>query len=231
MTGIGSGLGGAFNILYIDLPGFGRTISTGSGYDMETLADSLKMILDELHLEKVVILGYSMGGRVALAFTIMHPRHVRTLILESASAGLKTASERIQRAAVDEERARKIISDYQAFLDEWEGMGLFQTQKTLSEESSSRQRKMRESQQPEEVADSLRKYGTGVQPSYWDKLPQLDMPVLLIAGGRDRKFVSINREMAERIPHATLEIVEGAGHNIHLESREKFGTIISEFLT
>lgn len=231
MADIGSKLGERFNILYIDLPGFGRTKSTVAGYDMEMLADSLKMILDELGLEKIDILGYSMGGRVALAFSILHPQHVRSLILESASAGLKTVSERAHRAAVDEERAGKITSDYRTFLDEWEDMGLFQTQKSLSEEASRRQRKMRESQKPEEVADSLRKYGTGVQPSYWDRLSELDMPVLLIAGGRDQKFVSINRKMEKRIPRATLEIVEGAGHNIHLESREKFGTIISEFLT
>ena len=146
MADIGSKLGERFNILYIDLPGFGRTKSTVAGYDMEMLADSLKMILDELGLEKIDILGYSMGGRVALAFSILHPQHVRSLILESASAGLKTVSERAHRAAVDEERAGKITSDYRTFLDEWEDMGLFQTQKSLSEEASRRQRKMRESQ-------------------------------------------------------------------------------------
>lgn len=228
---VGAGLGDRFNILYIDLPGFGGTRSTGCDYDMEHVADSLRLKLDEVGLPEAHVLGYSMGGRVALSFAILHPERVRSLILESASPGLKTASDRTARSAVDEERAVKITDDYTAFLDEWENMGLFQSQQSLPEEASREQRNMRSSQIPEEVADSLRKYGTGVQPSYWARLDGLHMPVLLIAGERDRKFVAINEEMLENIPHAALEVVEGAGHNIHLESQEKFDTIISEFLT
>lgn len=231
LTEVGAGLGEKFNMLYIDLPGFGGTRSTGCDYDMEHLADSLKLKLDELEMPEVHVLGYSMGGRVALSFAALHPERVRSLILESASPGLKTAADRAARIKVDEERAVKITDDYAAFLDEWENMGLFQSQASLPEEVSRAQRDMRGSQIPEEVADSLRKYGTGVQPAYWDRLPELRMPVLLIAGERDSKFISINEEMLKSIPHASLEVVEGAGHNIHLESQEKFVTIISEFLT
>ncbi len=231
MEHISAGLGRRFNILYVDLPGFGRTGSTGFDYDMEMLAHALKATLDELGLKKVHVLGYSMGGRTALAFAIHHPECVRTLILESASPGIGTASGREARIAVDEARAVKITADYRNFLDEWENMGLFQTQQGLSGEAFLDQRRMRESQNPKEVADSLRKYGTGTQPAYWDRLPELDMPVLLMVGARDVKFITINEEMQKSIPGAVLEIVEGAGHNIHLESREKFDTIISEFLT
>lgn len=231
LAGVGVALGGRFNILYIDLPGFGGTRSTGHDYDMEVLSGALENKLDELGLSEVHVFGYSMGGRVALSFGILHPECIRSLILESASPGLKTASDREARKAIDEERAVKITDDYRAFLDEWEGMGLFQSQQSLSEEAFHEQRKMRESQIPEEVADSLRKYGTGIQPAYWDRLAELKMPVLLIAGERDSKFVSINEEMQESIPHARFEVVEGAGHNIHLESQEKFDTMISEFLT
>lgn len=231
MTEIGRALDGHFNLLYVDLPGFGRSKSTGCDYDMETVTDGLNKILDELTLEKVHVLGYSMGGRVALAFGVHHPGRALSLVLESTSPGLKTAEDRQDRIAVDEARAVKITDDYRAFLDEWENMGLFRTQKDISEEASLRQRMMRESQRPEEVADSLRKYGTGVQPSYWDRLSELGMPVLLIAGERDLKFVSINEEMQKSLPRARLAIVQHAGHNIHLESQEKFDTIISEFLT
>lgn len=231
LAGVGAGLGGRFNILYVDLPGFGGTQSTGHDYDMEVLSGALENKLDELELQKVHVFGYSMGGRVALSFAIYHPERVRSLILESASPGLRTASDREARQEIDEARAVKITDDYRAFLDEWESMGLFQSQQSLPKGTFQKQRKMRESQIPEEVADSLRKYGTGVQPAYWDRLSELKMPVLLIAGERDSKFVSINEEMQESIPHARFEVVEGAGHNIHLESQEKFDTMISEFLT
>lgn len=231
MKEVGDTLGRTFNILYVDLPGFGRSKSSAVNYDMETVAYNLKMILDELKLEKVHVLGYSMGGRVGLSFAILYPEYTRSLILESTSPGLKTETDKNDRIKIDQQRAIEITSDYRTFLDGWENMGLFQNQQNLTDGEFLRQRRMRQAQNPEEVADSLRKYGTGVQPSYWDRLSDLHMPVLLIAGARDQKFVSINEEMQKDMNQAALEIVEDAGHNIHLESQAKFDTIITEFLT
>src|SRR5699024_11481438 len=114
------------------------------------------------------------------------------------------------------------------FLDDWEHMGLFKSQQHLSEEAFREQRSMREAQRPEEVADSLLKFGTGVQPSYWATLKNLKMPVLLITGVDDQKFVDINKKMAKSIENVRMETIEGAGHNIHLEMEEKFDTIRSE---
>lgn len=230
MKNIGDKLSGSYNILYVDLPGFGGSESRKHDYDMEDISRSISGILNRLKLNQVHVLGYSMGGRTALSFGILFPDKVYSLILESASPGLTDTSEKAQRLEIDKKRAQKITEDYPKFLDDWEHMGLFQSQQHLSAAVFTEQRAMRQAQKPEEVADSLLKYGTGVQPSYWSELKNLKMPVLLIAGATDQKFVDINKKMAESIENAELKIVDDAGHNIHLESAEKFDTIITEFL-
>lgn len=230
MKRIGENLSDAYNLLYVDLPGFGGSKSRGYDYDMGSVSFSISRILEELNLDAVHVLGYSMGGRVALSLASLYPDKVHSLILESASPGLVYEEEQKERLDIDANRAKKITGDYQQFLDDWEDMGLFKSQKHLSPKTFSAQRQMREAQNPKEVADSLLKYGTGVQPSYWSCLKDLKMPVLLIVGADDRKFVDINKKMAESIENVKFEIVEGAGHNIHLESAEKFDTIVEEFL-
>ena len=82
------------------------------------------------------------------------------------------------------------------------------------------------SQDVHEAADSLLKYGTSVQPSYWSRLAELDFPVCLIVGEKDQKFVDIARSMSERMKGATLIIVESCGHNIHLENFKVFIELI-----
>lgn len=230
MRSIGNRLNDSYNILYVDLPGFGGSRSRKYDYGMADVSECISRILKRLKLGTVHVLGYSMGGRTALSFGILYPKQVLSLILESASPGISGSDERADRLAIDKKRAGKITADYPKFLEEWESMGLFKSQQTLSAEAFTEQREMREAQQPEEVADSLLKYGTGVQPSYWSSLKNLKMPVLLIVGRDDQKFVEINKKMAGGIENAQLKIVEDAGHNIHLESAEKFDIIITEFL-
>ncbi|GAB3061676.1 2-succinyl-6-hydroxy-2,4-cyclohexadiene-1-carboxylate synthase [Salinicoccus sesuvii] len=219
-----------FNILRVDLPGFGGTRSTDIDYTIETIADGLQSLLKELGLKKVDILGYSMGGRVALSFAINYPEAVERLIIESASPGIASLEDRQARLLIDRKRADDITANYTVFIDAWETMALFDSQKHLMSEERSSQRRNRLAQVPKEVADSLLKYGTGVQPSYWQRLKHITIPVLLVVGEQDTKFKSINSKMAEMLPDAQLVVIEGAGHNVHMESPKKFGTMMIDFL-
>ena len=80
------------------------------------------------------------------------------------------------------------------------------------------------------LANSLRGMGQGAQPSYWDRLGDIAVPVLLIAGGLDRKFVGIAGQMGVRIADATLSVVPGAGHAVHLERPDEFLGDVREFI-
>ena len=230
MEGVAGELASHFNTLTVDLPGFGGTPSTGIDYGMEDIAEGLRRLLISLDIQKVDILGYSMGGRVALSFIAGHPEYVGRAVLESGSPGIASDEERESRRHTDAGRAARINEDFTAFIAGWEEMGLFSSQRTLPEKTQEQQRQNRLSQQPAEAADSLMKYGTGVQPSYWEKLGYIDRPVLLLAGAQDEKFIAVNSRMSQLLPDARLEIIDGAGHNIHMEAPQKFGTIVIDFL-
>lgn len=226
---IAAHLEGHFNILNVDLPGFGKTPSTGE-YTMDDISDSLAALVSSLGLGPVHILGYSMGGRVAVSFMVNHPDMVLSAVLESSSPGINDLTERQKRFQMDRDRAKKISSDYVSFINEWEQLGLFSTQNSIDEKLQHSQRKNRLAQHPEGAADSLTKYGTGIQKSYWDSLTFVSTPVLLVVGEKDEKFVSINRKMKELLKNAQFEIISDTGHNIHMEAADKFGIIILEFL-
>lgn len=220
-----------YKVITIDLPGHGKT-HCQTPKTMETFSKDVVELLNHLKMEKVHLLGYSMGGRTALSFTIYYPEKVKTLILESASPGLKTEEERKARMEQDENLAEMIqLKGIEEFVSYWENIPLFETQKHLPKEVQDQVRAERLMQTEKGLAESLLYMGTGMQPSWWDYLSKVTQPVLLIAGSKDEKFVQINRKMNELFPNSELRIVEGAGHAIHIEQRQKFVTIVMEFIS
>jgi 2-succinyl-6-hydroxy-2,4-cyclohexadiene-1-carboxylate synthase len=208
------------HVLAPDLPGHGLTETPNepSAYAISRVAADLAGLLDRLSIPSAHVLGYSMGGRLALAFAVLFPQRVNRLTLESASPGLASADERAARAAADEALAARIECDGVAcFVDEWERLPLFSSQASLPETIRDRLRAQRLSNRADGLALSLRGMGTGAQPSYWEALPALSMPVRLLAGALDSKFVATAWQMHAAITHSTLAIVPAAGHTIHLE--------------
>ncbi|WP_156324594.1 2-succinyl-6-hydroxy-2,4-cyclohexadiene-1-carboxylate synthase [Bacillus sp. FJAT-27245] len=217
-----------------DLPGHGKTIVEGGAgsYSIESAVRGLKEILDVLQIEKADVLGYSMGGRLALAFALTYPERMGKLILESASPGLESEGERNSRRMKDRELANFIREHgIGPFVDYWENIPLFNSLQAMPGLVKEAVRKQRLENSPDGLANSLVGMGTGEQPSYWDRLPELGTEVLLLAGELDEKFCGIAGRMSKRIKSPKVVIVEGAGHAIHVENPGKFGTIISGFLT
>lgn len=222
MMDIAAKLSDLRNTILVDLPGFGASKSVGLDYQMEDVGHALKDILDDLSIQHAEVLGYSMGGRTALAFSIEYPDRVAALFLESASPGIESKEARHERYLIDKQRHDSMISNYQDFIDEWESMPLFKSQKALDPVSFEIQRQERLTQNAHEAADSLLKYGTSVQASYWSKLRDINFPVYLIVGEKDKKFLDIAKNMSERINGATLIVVNSCGHNVHLEDFNSF---------
>ncbi|MCU0544344.1 MAG: 2-succinyl-6-hydroxy-2,4-cyclohexadiene-1-carboxylate synthase [Oscillatoriaceae cyanobacterium Prado104] len=216
--------------LAVDLPGHGKTQVTGDEtcYNMSNTARGLIALLDDLEIEKCYLLGYSMGGRLALYLTLHFPERFEKVVLESASPGLKTEKERSRRLQADLELAQKLEnSNLKEFLLDWYDRPLFESLKNSLE--FDRLLESRTANNPKELAKSLRNMGTGNQPSLWKKLADNQVPLLLLVGECDDKFKKINTEMANLCPSASLNIVPNAGHNIHFENVEYFATIVREF--
>ena len=219
-----------WKVIVIDLPGHGDTV-VEKPRSMIQFCSDLAQFLSFLQVDKIHIVGYSLGGRSALSFAMLYPNHVLTLTLESASPGLEKEDERIKRKKSDHELAERIerngIVD---FVDFWENIPLFATQKTLPRQVRDSIRKERLSHTKEGLAQSLRSMGTGSQPSWWDQLNKLEAPIQLITGEQDEKFVQINQKMNRLLPNGTMHKVKNAGHCVHLEQPTIFNSIVVNFL-
>jgi len=215
------GLAQAHRVVAVDLLGHGASdrSSDPQRYRMEEILRDLGQVLDALEIEQARWLGYSMGGRIALAGAVLRPARVSCLILESASPGLPGENERRARRRADEALAEGILrGGMDAFVDHWMGLPLFATQGKLPPKIRDANRERRLRNHPESLAACLRGLGTGAQSSFWEDLPKLRVPTLLLAGEEDQKFTQIARRMAEVIPGAELRLIPLSGHSIHLEN-------------
>ncbi len=226
-----SALAERFYCVAPDLPGHGRSLGlTPQLYTIEGAAKMLRGMLDGLEIPRAVLVGYSMGGRLALYLAIRHPERCSGLFLESASPGIDDAAEREARRDADERRASALESgDFVDFLVGWYRQPLFASlarYEGLVEKIIAARRR----NDPAELARSLRGMGAGCQPSLWGELGELQAPTLAFAGELDEKYVGISRRMAALNPRVRAAVVPSAGHNVRLEAPEAYLALLQTFL-
>ncbi len=222
-----------FNKIAVDLIGHGKSDSplNVEKYSPEKINEQLLNIINHFTDNKVIILGYSMGGRAALNFAINRPDKLKGIILESTSAGIEDPEERDIRVKSDEELADFIESNtIETFIDFWMNLEIFGTQKRFSNNLLNILRTEKLKNSSLGLANALRGFGTGRMPYLGDKLSSLNFPVLLITGELDSKFSQINKEIVKKFPSAKFQIVKNAGHNVQLEEREDFIEHTNKFL-
>ncbi len=221
--------GDRFSHLRIDLPGRIPGGFTDSDYTMPGCGQLIAGLLDDLGIGRCHVIGYSMGGRLALYLAVHHPDRVGSLAIESGSPGLKTEREQNERISRDKQLAQAIIQDdLESFLKSWYSQPLFAS----IDQNSDRFKRLLERRMTSdriELAKSLRYMGTGVQPSLWKRLPTVSSPLLFLAGEKDFKFQAIGAETADLCPHSELSIIAGAGHNVHFEQPAEYCSQICRF--
>jgi 2-succinyl-6-hydroxy-2,4-cyclohexadiene-1-carboxylate synthase len=175
-----------------------------------------------------VLVGYSLGGRLALRAVLREPARYAGLVIVSTTAGIDDAPARTARAEADERLAAWIeASPMEDVVSVWERQPLFADQ---SETLVEQQRPGRLSHDPASLALLLRTAGQGVLEPVWHELLRLDLPVLAIAGARDDGYVRAARRIAETAPHGRLAVVGEAGHAPQLQQPEEVGRLIAAFL-
>ncbi len=221
-----------FCCVTVDLPGHGKTRIFGGDecYQMSHTAQGLIELLDELGIVRCYLLGYSMGGRLALYLTLHFPDRFEKVILESASPGLESAEGRSQRRHRDEILAQQLeTGDFYSFLSQWYQQPLFHS--VRHHPSFDRLFQNRLQNQPKTLATSLRQMGSGCQPSLWELLPSHSVPLLLLVGEWDCKFQEINHKITEVCPVAQLEIIPDSGHTIHWENPSVYLKSVIKFFS
>jgi len=227
MAGLSALLNPHFCVISIDLPGHGRTSvpDDPTWYTFSKFNNALVKILDQLHIEKCLICGYSMGGRVGLLFTADFPSRVSAVATIGASGGIEPEKERGLRKREDEKLALCIESEgIKAFVRRWMDHPLFASQRKQGKFFLDQACRQRLNNEPSSLALSLRGMGTGSQLPIYQRLKQIDIPMLFIAGMEDKKFCDLALQLKNSCPQGHTSFIKEAGHAAHLEN----GTMTAE---
>ena len=200
-----------------------QTLEVPDGLDFVATADALAH-----RGGRAVWVGYSMGARLCLRLALDNPSLVDGLVLVSGTPGIRHAGERETRAAEDEARARELERDgVELFLDRWLSQRLFETLPRDAAMVEDRRR----GNTVWRLSHQLRALGQGAQDPLWDRLGELSVPVLVVAGGYDRTYSNIARGMAAGIgDNATVAVIERSGHAVHLERPDELAHELTAWL-
>jgi 2-succinyl-6-hydroxy-2,4-cyclohexadiene-1-carboxylate synthase len=175
-----------------------------------------------------VLVGYSLGGRLALRAALRSPESYRALVLVGTTAGIEEGPLRVARAEADEKLASWMEAmPMEDIVGLWERQPLFADQPDALVEA---QRPGRLSHDPRSLALLLRTAGQGTLEPVWHELRSLELPLLAIAGARDDGYSRAAKRIASTAPNGRAAIVENAGHAPHLQRPDEVADLVTEFL-
>ena len=168
--------------------------------------------------ESVILVGYSMGGRIALNFALSFGHRLKGLVLIGANPGIEAGAERDQRVDWETELCERLNRQgTSAFLNYWQSLPIIATQKRIAAPIWEMMQNRRQTLDALEVSKSIRGLGTGRMDSMWQDLAHLQCPLLFCAGQEDSKYCEIGNKVVERVPRGELAVIPDAGHAAHLE--------------
>ncbi len=166
----------------------------------------------------ITLIGYSMGGRIALAAALEHPEGLDRLVLVSASPGIADAAARERRLGEDEATADRIERlGVDLFLTEWLSRPMFPGLGRRPAAWGSRDLRLRQSNEAAGLAGAVRLLGHGSQPYLGDRVGGLSVPLVTVAGARDDVYAFHASGMAAAAPDGRFIEVRGAGHAVVAE--------------
>jgi 2-succinyl-6-hydroxy-2,4-cyclohexadiene-1-carboxylate synthase len=233
MASLAHAFGRDYETLAPDLPGHGRSVAAAcvDGYGFEDCLRDLAAALEASGRRRAHWLGYSMGARLALGCAVRHPEIVNSLVLVAGRAGIADPDEREARRRADDRLAARIETlGVAAFVDEWLAQPLFASLVRRGPEFIANERRARLANDARGLAASLRALGPGAQPPLFEELPRIRVPVLLVAGALDERFVELAHELARLLPQAEVCVIPDAGHAVHVEQPAALVRVASDFL-
>ncbi len=214
-----------------DLPGHGcfDGKTAASLATMEACRAMLRARVESADVP-VVVVGYSLGGRVALNFAAQFSHLIDGLVLIGANPGIRDEELRAQRLAWEDELCLRLRRDGLAgFLRYWQSLPIIATQSCIPEPIWALMQERRLQGSADGLEQSIRGMGTGNMVSIWDELGNIECPVLYCAGQEDLKYCRVGQEVASSVPHGQFVAVPGAGHAAHLEEMVSSGEIVSRW--
>ena len=163
----------------IDIPGHGKSIFNDikENYTLDDFVVELFLLLNSLNINRINLCGYSMGGRLCLAFALKYPHIVNSLILESTSQGIEDLDMRQDRLTKDMELSMEIENDYPTFIKNWENKALFNNQKNRNQNDWALQSSIRLNHNKFQLAKSLNSFSIGRMNYFGDILSSFNFPI------------------------------------------------------
>ena len=214
-----------------DLRGHGQTVTRpGAPCSMDACTDDLVALWEEMDIGRTHLVGYSMGGRLALHVAAKRPERLLSLLTVGAHAGLDDDA-RVGRQRGDEALAERIEKEgIQSFVDYWGSLPLFAGLERRGEGYIARMRAERLQNHVAGLACSLRGMGAGVMEPLWDDLARINVPCTFVAGQLDHGYVASARRLAAGVPTGQVEVVLRAGHAVHQERPDAFARVLANHL-
>ena len=207
-----------------DIIGHGKSkyINLNADYNINDWCTDMNEILKLLNVNRLNICGYSMGGRLAVAFAAKHPKKINSLMVEGGNIGIKDKIAREDRCKADLKLSKFISEDLEKFINLWESNPLFKSQKKRNHEAFMLQRNIRLSQNAPQLSKALKTFSQGSMDYFEEEFSKFDFPISIINGSEDTKYISTGRNMTKINSNCTHHIIEKSNHNVHLESPEIF---------
>ena len=178
--------------------------------------EAIDVFRDEIPRQGELLLGYSLGGRLALQALLGGAKYERAVLVSTRISAAE--GDRRER---DEAWARRFEADeWEPLLREWNAQALFGGH-AMPRHERDFDRVV--------LAGVLRELSPAVLPPVAARLAEIDVPVLWIAGERDAKYVAEARRAVELLPHAELAIVPGAAHRVPWEQPAELRRLLREF--
>lgn len=196
-------------------------------YDVRAIdipAGTIEEICDHLSnlIDTCTILGYSMGGRIAIEFAKRYPQKVKKLILESTSPGIENPIERQARWESDQNKSRELTKNFPKFIEDWYKQPLFGTLFKNPKFKPYLQDRLK--QNSEVMAQILCELSPGITPSHWHDFPEV--PTTLLVGENDHKYVEIAKKLKEIYPKIKVHMISDSSHAIHIEYQDTFAQCV-----
>lgn len=178
-----------------------------------------------------ILVGYSLGARLALLHAVNNPSFWDGIILISANPGIIDDVERESRIVEDAELISMIEEKgLKHFLELWKEKPIIQSQKKAPKDFLNAMYKRKEALNTEGIKASLRSFGQGQFPNLWGKVMSIQSPSLLISGENDPKYSSISSAIVDHNDHASHSVIESSGHAPHIEAPKQVAQLIEQFI-
>lgn len=220
-------------LIFIDLIGHGKSDKPKfrKYYSLKVMLRHLNKLILKLGIKKYSMLGYSMGGRIALAYALIYPKEIDKLILESASYGEDGVINRLKRRRNDLKLAGDIEKNgIEWFTQYWSDLSIFNSQRKLPKAIINEITKRRLANCTFALSNTLKGTGQGKFPCLKGQIVKLSMPILYISGEYDKKYEGVGKKFENLNGNVKHIVINGCGHNTHIENANEFAGALNKFL-